>query len=291
MTGQIRAATIENMSATVNADTPAESATRPPHLTFPGILRSEWIKLRSLRSTFWSFGIVFVLQIAFGLLIAAAVTSSGSGAGSPASVGADLAVTAATLGTVSAQLVISIQAVLLMAGEFSTGMINSSFAAVPRRLPVLWAKTLVFTAVTLVASLAGVVGTFFITLPILRGADYQVDVASGELWLRLFGGGAYLAFIGVIAVGVGAVTRVPAGGIAVTLGALLVLPSVLPLLATTWAGDLISWLPGLAGQELFFWGASPVPSPFEPWQALIIMCGWSALALAAAAVTLTRRDA
>jgi ABC-2 type transport system permease protein len=269
--------------------TPPGHTSPPAALHFAGILRSEWIKLRSLRSTYWSFGIVFVLQIAFGLVVALAMPF---GVQSPtAADGANLAVTAATLGTVSGQLVISIQAVLLMSGEFSTGQILSSFAAVPHRLPVLWAKTVVFAAVTLFAAFSGVVTTFFLTAPILRGAGYQVDVASAELWLRLFGGGAYLALIAVIAVGVGAVTRAPASGIAVTLAVLLVLPSVHPLLATTWAGDLISWLPGLAGQELYFWGTSPVPSPFEPWQALMVMLGWSTLALAAAAVSLTRRDA
>jgi ABC-2 type transport system permease protein len=273
-------ATIENMSA------PAAPARA---LTFPAVVRSEWIKLRSLRSTSWSLAIVFVLQVAFGLIIAVATAPYGEGS-TPAA-GADLAVTAATLGTISAQLVISILAVLLMAGEFSTGQILSSFAAVPRRLPVLWAKTLVFAVVTLLTSLAGVVATFLVTSPILENGGYQVDVARGELWLRLFGGGAYLAFIGVIALGVGAVARVPAAGIAITLGALLVLPSLLPLLGGTWAGDLLGWLPGLAGQELFFWGSSPVPSPFTPGEALLVMCGWSALALAAAAVTLRRRDA
>ena len=156
---------------------------------------------------------------------------------------------------------------------------------------MLWAKVVVFGSVTLAASFAGVVATFLVAAPILTGAGYQVDVASGELWLRLLGGAGYLAFIGIISLGIGAVSRVPAGGIAVTLGVLLVLPSVPLVLGGGLATDLISWLPGLAGQELYFWGASPVPSPFEPWQALVVMCGWATLSLAVAAVSITRRDA
>lgn len=271
---------------------------RPQHTTgadlslpsFYRVAHSEWIKLRSLRSTGWSYGVLCVLLAAFGVLIAAASGQAGDAAGS-GELGADLAVTAATLGLVSGQLVIAIQGVLLMAGEFSTGMIASSFAAVPRRLPVLWAKVAVFGAFTLVVSFAGIVATFLLVAPILQAAGYTVDVASGEIWLRLLGGAGYLTLIGVIAVGVGALTRAPSAGIAVVLAASLVLPSIMTLFGGTWFGDLISWLPGLAGQEMFFWGASPVPSPFEPWQALLVMCGWSALALGGAAASLVRRDA
>jgi ABC-2 type transport system permease protein len=269
----------------------APAPTAPTHArgyTFAGVLRSEWIKLRSLRSTWWSFGIVLVMQIAFAIVFAYAVAPFGGG---DAQLGADMAVTAATIGTIMGQLVIAILGVLLMAGEFSTGQQLSSFLAVPTRLPVLWAKAMVLTAVTLITAMVSTVAGFLIAAPILRNAGYVVDDADAESWLRLGGAAAYLAFIGVIALGIGAVTRAPGTGIAITLAASLVLPSLLPLFGGTWAGDIISWLPGLAGQELFFWGASPVPSPFEPWQALLVMCGWSTLALATAAVTLRRRDA
>jgi ABC-2 type transport system permease protein len=275
-------------ATTTTRRTPIPS--RRAHVTFPRVVRSEWVKLRTLRSTAWSYGLLFVLLVAFGLLIA--LTSAPYGDPSaPAQVGADLAVTAATLGLVSAQLVIAIQGVLLMAGEFSTGMIASSFTAVPGRLPVLWAKVLVFGGTTLVVTFAGIVATFLIAAPILRGGDYTVDVTNAETWLRLLGGAGYLTLIGVIAVGVGAVTRAPSAGIGVVLAASLVLPTFMTIFGGTWFGDLISWLPGLAGQEMFFWGASPVPSPFEPWQGFLVMCGWSTLALGAAAVTLVRRDA
>jgi len=257
-------------------------------LRFSGVLPSEWIKLRSLRSSWWSFGIVLALQVAFGVIFAIAVSPYGGG---DEASGADIAVSAATIGVIIGQLVVSIQGVLLMAGEFSTGQSLSSFLAVPTRLPVLWAKALVFGAVTLVTALTSTVLTFVIVAPILRDAGYLVDASSGELWLRLGGAGIYLLLIGVIALGIGAVTRVPFAGIGITLGASLVIPSLLPLFGGTWAGDLISWLPGLAGQQLFFWGASPVPSPFEPAEALFVMLGWSVLALGAAAVSITRRDA
>jgi ABC-2 type transport system permease protein len=202
-------------------------------LRFSGVLGSEWIKLRSLRSSWWSFGIVLVLQVAFGVIFA-------------------IAVSATTIGVIIGQLVVSIQGVLLMAGEFSTGQSLSSFLAVPTRLPALWAKALVFGAVTLVTALTSSVLTFVIVAPILRDAGYLVDASSGELCLRLGGAGVYLLLICVIALGIGAVTRVPFAGIGITLGASLAIPSLLPLFGGTWAGDIISWLPGLAGQQLFF---------------------------------------
>jgi ABC-2 type transport system permease protein len=270
------------ISSTVSA------VSSPRGVSFAGVLHSEWIKLRTLRSTWWSFGIVFVMQVVLSVVFAFAVAPFGGG---DAALGADMAVTAATIGTIMGQLVIAILGVLLMAGEFSTGQSLSSFLAVPTRLPVLWAKALMFGTVTLVVTFVSTVAGFVIATPILTNGGYVVDASHGELWLRLLGAAAYLTFIGIIALGIGAVTRVPAMGIAITLAASLVLPSLLPLFGGTWVGDIISWLPGLAGQELFFWGSSPVPSPFEPQEALLVMCAWSALAIVAAAVSLRRRDA
>ena len=105
------------------------------------------------------------------------------------------------------------------------------------------------------------------------------------------GGALYLALTGVIALGIGALTRSVPGGIAATLGVILVLPSVLRLIPARWAADLMAWLPGVAGQELFFWGHSVLQSPFDPWQALLVMLGAVGIAVAGSAVALVRRDA
>ena len=262
------------------------TAGRPVH--FGGILRGEWIKLRSLRSTVWSFSIIVVVQLAFAILMALTMSMPGDGS---AAVATNLAVITATLGLVAAQLAIAVQGVLLISGEYSTGQIRSTLTAVPTRLPVLWAKVAVLFLLTFVVGFAAIVIAYLAALPILAGAGIHPDGGDSSLWLRMAGGALYLALTGVIALGIGAITRSVPGGIAATMGLILVLPSVLRLVPAQWATDLMAWLPGVAGQELFFWGNSVLASPFEPWQALLIMLGSGGAVLGTAAVLLMRRDA
>lgn len=255
-------------------------------MRFHGILLGEWIKLRSLRSTVWTFSIIVLVQLAFAVLMATTMTTAATG-----SAATNLAVIAATLGLVAAQLAIAVQGVLLTGGEYSTGQIRSSLTAVPTRLPVLWAKALVFFLLTFVAGFVAILTAYLAALPILSSAGIHPDAGDTALWLRMAGGALYLALTGVIALGIGAVTRSVPGGIAATLGVILVLPSVLQLVPAQWAADLMSWLPGVAGQQLFFWGNSVLASPFEPWQALLVMLGAVAAVVGPAAVLLMRRDA
>jgi len=265
-----------------NARPPAASGP----MRFHGILFGEWIKLRSLRSTAWTFSIIVVVQLVFAVLMALTMTTPAAG-----SAATNLAVITATLGLVAAQLAIAVQGVLLTSGEYSTGQIRSTLTAVPTRLPVLWAKALVFFLLTFAVGFVAILTAYLAALPILSVAGIHPDAGDWALWLRMAGGALYLALTGVIALGIGAVTRSVPGGIAATLGLILVLPSVLQIVPAQWAADLMSWLPGVAGQQLFFWGNSVLASPFEPWQALLVMLAAVTTVVGAAAVLLVRRDA
>ena len=136
--------------------TPLHRQPTPSHLkmnlSFPRVVRSEWIKLRTLRSTVWSFAIIVLLTVGFGLLLAATFDTSTS-----AIVGVDaensFAVSVATLGVNFTQLVAAVLGVLIISGEYTTGMIRSTFAAVPTRLPAFFAKVLVLAVSTFVVGL------------------------------------------------------------------------------------------------------------------------------------------
>jgi ABC-2 type transport system permease protein len=253
-------------------------------LSATGILRSEWIKLRSLRSTWWSFGIIICIQVGMAVIFSLTAQERFAAASAEASMNAAVSVT--TVGLLFGQLVIAVLGVLVISGEYATGQIRSSFMAVPNRLPVLAAKAVVFSIATFVVTLASIVVSYFVTMPILAEAGAQADPLSGALWLHFIGAAAYLMFIGLISLGIGAALRSTPGGIAASLGLLLVVPTVFQLIPAEWSMTLSQWLPNSVGQNLYYWDGT-----FEPWQAALVMLGWVAALLSVAAVLMKRRDA
>lgn len=270
----------------------AVSAARLPTasgLTFAGILRSEWIKLRTVRSTSWSYAIVVVISLGMAAIMSLALDLPG-GADLPAALQTSFVVQASTFGVFFGQLVVAVLGVLVVSGEYSTGMIRSTLTAVPRRLPALWAKAAVlFTATVLVGSVANV-GSFLVAAPILAGKGIHASLFDGAVIIPLLAGALYLALVAVFALGVGAILRSSAGGIAATLGMLLLLPIVLSMIPATWATDLMPYLISNAGAGMMASGG-PASAILEPWQALLVVLGWLLASLAGAALLLKRRDA
>jgi len=253
-------------------------------LSATGILRSEWIKLRSLRSTWWSFGIIFAIQIGMAVLFSLTATDRFAQISGDEATNAAVSVT--TVGLLFGQLVIAVLGVLVISGEYATGQIRSSFMAVPSRLPVLAAKAIVFSIATFVVTLVSIVVAYLVTMPILAGVGVQANPFDGALWLHFLGAVAYLVFIGLVSLGIGAALRSTPGGIAASLGLMLVVPTVFQLIPAAWSTTLAEWLPSSAGRNLYYWGGT-----FEPWQALLVMLGWVAVFITTAAVLMKRRDA
>ena len=278
--------------STTTAPPAAPSAARLPTasgLTFAGILRSEWIKLRTIRSTSWSYAIVVVISLGMAAIMSLALDLPG-GADLPTALQTSFVVQASTFGVFFGQLVVAVLGVLVVSGEYSTGMIRSTLTAVPRRLPALWAKAAVlFTATVLVGSVANV-GSFLVAAPILAGKGIHASLFDGAVIIPLLAGALYLALVAVFALGVGAILRSSAGGIAATLGMLLLLPIVLSMIPATWATDLMPYLISNAGAGMMASGG-PAPAILEPWQALLVVLGWLVASLAGAALLLKRRDA
>jgi ABC-2 type transport system permease protein len=279
------------MSAVTTAVPQVRASHQPlpdARLRFTGVLRSEWIKLTTLRSTIWAYAILVLVQIGMGVVFVLASDGFGGGAGGPGASEAanQTAVLPATLGIMLGQLVISVLGVLVISGEYGTGQIRSSLTAVPKRLPVLWAKALVFGVTSFVVGLVAVFAAYAVTWPMLDARGVTSDITDPSLWGSLVGGAGYLALIGLLAYFLGAVPRHTAGGIAAALGLLLVVPTVLSFIQAEWVTVIGQWLPGVVGQSLFF--GSEI---FEPWQAVLVMLGWIAVVAIPAAILLKRRDA
>jgi len=288
------------MTTSAPAVSTKPALTQNAHLSFGGTLRSEWIKLRSLRSTIWCYGIVIVVTVSFGLLLAQVgfgQSPLGGEALTP-ELQQSNAIMVSTLGISFSQLVAAVLGVLVVSGEYGTGMIRSTFTAVPKRLPALFSKAIVFGVVTFIVGLVSVFATALITAPILPSSGITPDFSDPEFLLALVGGAAYLALIGILSLAIGAIVRNSAGGIAASLGLVLVLPPVLQIVVALtqaeWARNIGTFLPDLAGSRLFAYGAEASVTDgivtLDAAQGGLVMLAWIAVMFVVASVLIKRRD-
>ena len=257
-------------------------------LNFVGVLRSEWIKLRSLRSTIWSFALVIVVSLGMSVLMSSTATGM-SGVVLAEEDQLNLLLSATTFGIFFGQMIVAVLGVISVTGEYSTGMIKSTLTAVPRRLPALAGKMIVMFVATFIVGTFSTVGSYFVATPILAGSGISANLFDPLLLQALFGGALYLALIAVFAQGLGAILRSSAGGIALVLGILLVLPVVLSMVPAGWAVDVAPYLISNAGAEIFFTSGFSVIE--EAWQNLLITLGWVAVSVGVASLLLKKRDA
>lgn len=274
-------------------------------VTFGGVLRSEWIKLRSLRSTVWCFAIIAVLIIGFGALFSA-VASGFEGMESTPEQQQSLAASVTTIGVAFAQLVAAVLGALIITGEFGTGMIRSTFAAVPRRTSALVAKVLLVGALTLVASAIGLLGALAVSLPLLDGAGITTDLGDAKLWTALLAAAGSVALIAMMAFGLGAIIRNGAGAIAASVGIVFVLPILFTILVSSvqdaaWPSNLQEFSPAQAATRMYEYPLEGADNPFvlppvdgsvvlEPWQAALVLAGWVVLFFAVGLALVKRRD-
>ena len=264
---------------------------RLPHtgrVTQVRVAVSEWTKLRSLRSTRWSLLAAILLTIGFPVLFAA-VTSSHWGSMSPHERADRHPLDIALAGVNVSQLAVAVLGVLVITGEYSTGMIRASFSAVPKRLPVLWAKTAVFGVVTLLLMVPSVVIAFFASQAILsRHHILQISFSHPGVARSVLGGAAYVVLVGIFALGIGAMLRNTAGGIATFAGIFFVLPPLMNVLPASWNDAISKYLPSEAGRQIF--SLTHDSSSLSPLWGGLLFVGYCAVVLALAAVLLVRRD-
>jgi hypothetical protein len=187
------------------------------------------------------------------------------------------------------QLAIAVLGVLVITGEYSTGMIRASFAAVPKRLPVLWAKTIVFGVVSFLLMLPPVLIAFFTSQAILsRHHLLQISFSHGGVARSVIGGAVYLMLVGVFALGIGAIVRNTAGGIATFAAIFFVIPPLMNILPRSWNDAITQYLPSEAGRQIF--SLTHDAHSLSPLPGGLLFVGYCAVTLAIAAVLLVRRD-
>ncbi len=274
------------MSATASPELPRERALQG--VTLPRVIRSEWTKLWTLRSTRWSLFLAFVAQAGLGPLIALIEMSRWSQLSLQQRFTIN-PIDHSLGGWHLAQLAVAILGVMTMTGEYHTGMIRSSFMAAPKRLPVLWAKLLVFSAVTLVLMVVAAFIGFLGAQAIF--AEHHVNVALGapHALRAIFGVALVITATGAMCVALGTIVRRTAGGIALFVGVFFVLPGLVDILPSATANALQPYLPSTASTGLA--QALAQPNSFTPWGGFALFCGYTAAVTVIAAVLLKRRDA
>jgi ABC-type transport system involved in multi-copper enzyme maturation permease subunit len=274
-------------TATPTAAVPA-TAIPAAKVTQLRVLNSEWIKLRTLRSTFWSLFAATVATIGLGLLFSWGF--AGRLADRRIDGAAVLAVTVPLRPYVIAQLAIGVLGVMVITGEYSTGMIRATLSAVPSRLPVLWAKAAVFGMIVLVLMEVVSFLTFLGGQAILSSQHVQATLATPQALRIVSGLGLYLTVVGLLGTALGTIIRSTAGAIAALFGIMLVLPILGEVLnLTSWGKDITPYLPANAGGDLLT--NRPDPGSLGPWTGFGVFVLYMVVAMAVAAYLLKRRDA
>jgi ABC-2 type transport system permease protein len=279
------------MTQTLIPAVPAVATPSPtPSLrrVFLAACRSEWTKLRTVRSTIWALIFTVVCVVGIGLLLTALTVSRWDHRPFLEAAGFD-PLLYSFAGISLAQLSVGVLGVLVMTSEYATGAIKLAFGATPQRRLLLAAKIATFSAVVAVVGLVSCVVTFLMCQGMLVSKHAGLSIADPGAARAVLGGAAHLVLVGAIAVGVGAVFRRTAGAIAVLFGVLLILPGLASLLPSPWNDNVVKYLPSSAAQAMS--AVIHFPQLLSPGVGLAVMCGYTAVTLGTAAFVLKRRDA
>jgi ABC-2 type transport system permease protein len=272
------------MTATV----PTAQSTNPVatlRVTQLRVALSEWTKFRSLRSTHYTLLLAVTLLIGLGALLCAVAVGQAHGLDT----GATAASTSLT-GTFFAQLAIGVLGVLVISGEYSTGMIRASLAVVPARLPVLWAKLAVCAGAVFATMLASSFIAFGIGQAVLSGKHLNASLSDPGALRSIIGSALYLTVAALTALALGALLRNTAAAISTFVAVFFVIPPLTQLLPPSWTGHFVQFLPSNAG-AMMLGGTYGLAHPLSPWTGLAVMCAFAAVLIGLAAWRLRRVDA
>ena len=284
------------MTTTAVPAVPARVRAVPPvsrRPGLPGALRSELIKIRSVRSTYWTLLAQALASIAWAALFCAGTVSHWA-TESPQDQAQFNAAHASLMGQVAlGELIIVVLGALVITSEYSTGMIRTSLAVMPRRGVLYAAKAIVFAGVTLTISLITSFVAFFVGQAILASKHINTTLAQPGVLRAVLLSAAVVTVFGLLAYGGGAIIRHTAGAITSILGVIFLIPALAQALPTNWFQAIVRWLPG--GQALMpIARASSVPPGnhlFSAWGEFAVFSGYAAILLALGAWLFIRRDA
>jgi ABC-2 type transport system permease protein len=265
---------------------------RPPVLVkgarFRHVLRSEWTKFWSVRSTLWTLLIAIGLSIGLGVLFSWGLSTNLDDLSEEER--ATLDPTGVSLGGLSfGQLAIAVLGVLIISSEYSTGGIKATLTAVPQRLKVLLAKALVLLVVALVVGTVVSFVAFFIGQVFWERVDLASSLSDPDVLRAVLGGGLYVAGCGLFGYAFGVLLRHTAGAITAVVALLLVIPPLTFLLPGAWGEAVEKNFTSNAGQTITT--VMPAPNLLDPWVGYAVFSAQWLVVLVVGAVLMQRRDA
>ncbi len=260
-------------------------------LDIGGLLRSEWTKIRSLRSSVTALVLLVVVTIGFTALFVALTVGQWDQLDAVQELTYRLDPTRLILGAgfQLSQLAVCVLGVLVIANEYSSGTIRASLLAVPHRTPILMAKAAVFAVVVFVVSEVAAFAAYAVGAPILH-SKVPIGINDPGVLRAIIGAGLYGAVLGVFSIAIGAIVRHTAGGIAGIIAFVLVLAPLTQLIPGSIGAHVHAYLPTSAGQLMINARQGP-DDLLTPWQGFGVMCLWTAALMLIANYLLRRRDA
>lgn len=247
-------------------------------------LHAEWTKIRTVPSPLWLLLGTVASTVALSAAATSVVNCTSTGCGGDTT-------KVSLMGVQLGQALVAILAVLVISGEYSSGMIRTTLTAVPQRAAVLAAKAITLTGVVAAAGTVAVSGSLLAGWLILPAPDDQaLSLADGPTLRAVFGTVLYLIMIGLLSLGVAAAVRDSATSVGVVLGLLYIVPIVSQTISDPdWQRLLQKIAPMSAG--LAIQATTDLHSlPISPWAGLGVTTGWAAAALLAGGLLLRVRD-
>jgi hypothetical protein len=257
-------------------------------VSFGRTIRSEWVKFRSLSSNWITMLAAAALVIGIGALAAYLGGDFGDGGNGPGAMNADPTTTSLG-GTTLAQIIVGIVGVLAITSEFANGMIRTTFAAIPKRLPVLWAKVVVVAGATFAVMLPTVFAAFFIGQAII-GGNLNASLTDDGVLRAVIGSAGYMTAVALLGLSLGSILRQAAGAIGTIFALLMIAPGLLGLVLPSSIEDaVLKFLPSNAASAITSVGSTE--GLLSPVARSLVLAAWVVGSLAVAAALLKRRDA
>lgn len=271
-------------------------------VNFGRVLKSEWIKVTTVPSTVILLTCTVLVMVGIAALAAWATTVQAQAFSDP-SVPAEfqspqegpgsvtsLALSTPSSGLLFGQLLIASLAVVLIASEWTTGMIRSTMVAVPKRIPALLAKTAIIAAVAFVVGFGSAIVSYLVAQPILQVEDLGFGLTEDGVLASIVNTGTFLALVAIISMSIGTLVRNTAGGVVTAVGIFFVLPLVVQLLSglADWIPDAARFLPGDAGTQMV--AVEAAEDALTQWEGGLVMGAWALVLLILSLIVTKKRD-
>ena len=258
-----------------------------------GTLRSEFTKIRSVRSTYWTLFLLVAAGVAWSIAYCVGEVSRWPAMSAQDKVGFDPAQSSIVGLALLGQLVIVVLGTLSITSEYSTGMIRTSLTVMPRRGAFYGAKAAVFAAVALVVALLASFASFFIGQALLASTHVSATLSQPNVLRAVIGSALYVVLCGLFAFGLGAILRSTAGAMTAAYGFLFLVPQLAKALPSSWYADVDRWLPGgdVVNAITNTQSVNASQHLFSAWGEFAVFGAYTLAVLVAGALLIRRRDA